>query len=255
MAESQAETPRKEPFNIKRYKVNQRLIESFSQDPDQNPFLKALESLPNKYTNQSQIESILGRNFSLITEETKAILQFALLLIKDDMRLYQDTFPFGNPALMRIFKDYYDLMDLKVNPDTIFLNKDSYVFFWEIPESQFVSVYTMLAEKYEEYIPLEKHIEASERSFLRVVHQIVLMKCPDYQHREPEKFSLGKKVESDEPIVEAPFEDKPVEFDQKRIKNIFEVLHTPADPNYVYHNGVAGIWCGLIICASLLLMA
>lgn len=231
----------KKPFDIKKYKLDQKLSESFSQDPELNPFLKALETLPNKYTRQEQIEEILGPKFSKIQEQVKAAEQFAIILIKEDMKVYEQTLPFNNGNLLKVFNDFYDLMDMKLNPDTIFLNKESYVFFWEIPESQFTAVYTMLAEYYEEYPKLERHVAATQKAFIRVINEVVYMKCPEYEHREAETFSQGLSVEIEEPEVEPPSRVQPVEYDQERIKIIFETLHTPADPNYVFHNNGVSI--------------
>ena len=229
------EKPPDHHFDLKKYKLNQKLKEIFSQDPEKNPFLKALEGFPNDVTEQEAIEKVLGRDFSLIKEETHSAKEYAMLLVKEDMKQYEETNPFGNTQLTRIFKDFYDLMDLQLSPDTLFLNKDSYVFFWEIPESQFVTVYTMLSELYEGYSPLERHINKTEKAFLKLVHKIVLLKCPDYEHREPETFSLGANVDVDGPVVEESFTPKKVSFDKDQLNNIFKVLHKPKDKDYVFH--------------------
>ena len=196
---------------------------------------------------QEQIEEVLGVKFSFIKEQTKTAKQFALVLIKEDMKLYEDTLPFGNPQLAQVFKDFYDVMDFMLNPDTLFLNKDSYVFFWEIPESQFVAVYTMLAEYFEAYPSLERHIDATEKAFLKVINEIVMLKCPDYQHREADTFTGGIMVEADEPVVEPPQIVDPVNFDEIRIKSIFTTLHTIADPNYVFHNNSVSVYSVAVV--------
>lgn len=247
--------PQEKAVDLKRKKLTIKLSESLSQDPEKNPFLKALEALPNGFTGQDEIENILGVNYSKVKAQVHAAREYAAMLIKDEVRLYQDTLPFDNPGLMPLFKDFYDLMDLRLNPDTIFLNKESYVFFMEIPESQFVTVYTMLAERYEEFIPLDKRIDATERSFMRMVHQIVPLKCPDYENREPEKFSAAKQIEGDAPEVEQRPVDKPVEFDRDTVKNIFETLHTPVDPNYVNKMEFAEKLSAMLVAFILALLA
>ena len=69
-------------------------------------------------------------------------------------------------------------MNADLDPDTMYLNKDTYTIFKSIDESLFNDIFTNLSKIYQKFIPLKEHIYEVEKIFFKRLSKMVLKKCP-----------------------------------------------------------------------------
>lgn len=184
-------------IDIRKYKLNQYMKQYFSMDEEKNPFLKALNEYGDHKATVLEIEQIFGHNYAIVKQQFEQSRKFACGLVIAEMKMYEKNVPYENKKLKMIFSDFYDFMNFGLDPDTLSLNKDSYVILKNLPENAFADIFSNLSELYKKYIPLNKHIEFIKIIYLKRIHDMVKIKCPLFRNEEIENMTDDKEEMKD----------------------------------------------------------
>lgn len=217
--------------DTKKKQIDEMIETAFSMDIDVNVALKALNEMPDRITKPSEIDQIFGTNYSSIEQQAEVLRVFALNLTKDEINGYIDTKPYENPQLHQIFSDFLAIIDLRLDPNTLLINKDTYIFFYEINEAHLTGAFTKLMDYYSRYTPIEHHIEKSKRKYISKVHTLVQRKCPQYENKEVEHPDYHNVIDLAEgtPIGGGTSKEEKVDMDLAKVKNLFHVMNLKDD--------------------------
>ena len=215
--------------DTRKQQIDDMIAKDFSLDEEENVFLKALMELPDMIAKKKDIEGIFGTDYSLIDQQAEAIRIYALNLTKDEITAYIDTKPYENPELNRIFGDFLELIDLRLDPNTLLINKDTYIFFYQMNEAHLTGVFTKLMGYYSKYTPLEIRIEKSKRKYISKVHELVRTKCPMYENAEVEHPDYHNVVDLTQTSTigggTGVPDEKKGRVDLAKLKNLYHVLN------------------------------
>ena len=153
-----------------------------------NPIVKALIEQPDDITDERKINAITGKNYVKIHEQ----LDILTTLAKNIVRYQLGTFKENVAEQLRVkylFADFEELMSEDLNfADTIAINKDTYLIFKNAPEENFNKVLTEFQRLYREFVQYTNYIDGQFKIYIKHIHDIVLLKCPEYVVRPIEDF-------------------------------------------------------------------
>lgn len=180
------------------FKTNMSIIvkkthEYFNLDETINPIVKSLIEQPDEITEMAKIEAIIGKNFFKIQEQFEMLRTLAKNIVRYELEAFKENV--GQHLRVKyLFADFDELMNDDLNfADTIAINKDSYLTFKNTIEENFNRVLTEFQRLYREYTQYADYIEGQFRLYLKHLHDIVLLKCPEFKIEPMENFpNIGK---------------------------------------------------------------
>lgn len=175
------------------FKTNMSIIvkkthEYFNLDEKINPIVKSLIEQPDEITEQAKIEAIVGKNFFKIQEQFDVLRTLSKNIVRYELEIFKENV--GKHLRVKyLFADFDELMNDDLNfADTIALNKDSYLVFKNTIEENFNRVLTEFQRLYREYTQYIDYIEGQFRLYLKHLHDIVLIKSPEFKLEPMENF-------------------------------------------------------------------
>lgn len=166
--------------------VNLHLLETqlhmqFINEDGENVFVAALNKLPDGLATNEDIEGVVGGDYALFKKLWASAKIRALGLVTRLMENTQRVYTAGNPRLLRIFTDYLLMLKLNLSPETVFLNRDSYIIFSAIDEGLFTQIYSELTKIYSLWRPLKLVLEQRRDHDFKDIKKLVAQKNPNYQ--------------------------------------------------------------------------
>ena len=157
-------------------------------DEDENLFLKALGELSDGAATNEDIEKIIGVDFESVKKVWNSIRLRALHLVVERMEVIKQFYVQQQTIFERIFIDYFEHLRMNLFPETLYLNRRSYVVFCNISEDKFSEIYSKLSEVYKLWRPLKLVMEKRRDEEFKEIKKMVLRKNPNY---EPKEFEVG----------------------------------------------------------------
>jgi hypothetical protein len=199
-------------------KVNLSVLEmqlkmQFSLPDGQNIFLYALEKLPDGQASNEDIEAVVGADYDLFKKQWASAKLKALGLVSRVMETLKQHYVAGNPKTLSLFSDYFQLMQLNLSPETVFLNRESYVIFGELEEGLVTQIYTDLSKIYTIWRPLKLVLDEKRGEDFKEIKKVVAIKNPNYEPLEMDigantvTTALESEVAEEETPQEEHFED------------------------------------------------
>lgn len=175
------------------FKINMSIIvkkthEYFNLDEKINPIVKALIEQPNHSTPEKKIELITGENFVKIQEQLEMLRTLAKNIVRYELQAFKDNVG-KHLRVSQLFAAFDELMDDDLNfADSIAINKDTYIVLEMMPEENFSRVLSEFQRLYREYTQYSDYIDGQFKLYVKHIHDIVLLKCPDYVIKPMENF-------------------------------------------------------------------
>ena len=119
----------------------------------------------------------------------------------------------SNKKVLSLFTDYFRLMQMNLSPETVFLNRESYVVFGDIEEGLVTQIYTDLSQVYTLWRPLKLVLDERRDQDFKEIKRLVLQKNPDYEPIEVQILantltsSLEQEVREEETEHKEPLKD------------------------------------------------
>ena len=167
------------------FKTNMSLIvksthQYFNLDERINPIVKALINQENDVTEQDKIDLITGKNYVKIHEQLEMLRTLAKNMVRYELGIFKENVA-ERLRVKYLFADFAELMDEDLNfADTIAINKPSYLIFKNTPEENFSKVVTEFQRLYREFTQYSDYIDGQFKLYIKHIHDIVLLKCPEY---------------------------------------------------------------------------
>jgi hypothetical protein len=160
----------------------------FNLDERINPIVKSLINQEDDVTPQEKINAITGENYVKIHEQLETLKTLAKNMVRFELGTFKDNVA-ERLRVKYLFSDFAELIDDDLNfADTIAVNKDSYLVFKNTPEQNFNKVLTEFQRLYREYTQYSDYIEGQFKIYIKHIHDIVLLKCPEYVVEPMEDF-------------------------------------------------------------------
>ena len=162
--------------------------ESFNFDKTINPVIKSLLKLDDHTTNEVSINLITGENFVNIHEQHQVLENLVKNIIRGEIQIFKESL--SHRMLVRVlFADFNDLLAEGLDfADTVAVNKDKYLKFLNMPEEHLSLVTTEFFRLWREYVRFIDYIDQQFHKYISGVHEIVKLKCPDYEIHPIENF-------------------------------------------------------------------
>lgn len=195
--------------------LKSQLQSQFENSDGSNVFIAALEKLPDGEATNQDIEHILGIDYDLFKKMWASARIRGLNLVIRLMDSLKRKYVSLSPRYQSIFNDYFLMLQLNLTPETVFLNRDSYVVFDEIEENKVSEIYSQLTKLYVLWRPLKLIIDERRDSDFEQIHKLVELKNPNYQPKE---------IEITTPMTLTPVEPEIVHEEITEIEPLIDVL-------------------------------
>lgn len=161
--------------------LDQQLRMQFIDSEGENVFVAALNKLPDGAATNEDIEGVIGIDYSLFKKLWASAKNQALGLVTRVMENTQKVYTVTNPKVIRIFTDYFLLLKLNLSPETVFLNRDSYVVLGAIDEGLFTQIYSELTKIFSLWRPLKLVLDQRRDEDFKEIKKLVAQKNPNYE--------------------------------------------------------------------------
>jgi hypothetical protein len=188
-------------------KLKDQITGLFGEGPE-DVFSIALRKLIDYKATDWQIEKIVGNQYSTVENLWKEVVKFAGLIVIAPMKTYQKAYMQTNPSAVRVFEDFYDMILVELDPETIGINRELYIILEIVDEESFTEVYTRLVQFYQRYIPLRDYINKEKTEMMNRIKRLVDQKNPQYKPSTIDPFP-NTTSSALEPVIDLPEEKTP----------------------------------------------
>lgn len=166
--------------------LKSQLQSQFENSDGSNVFIAALQKLPDGEATNDDIEHILGIDYDLFKKMWASARIRGLGLVIRLMDSLKNKYVALGSRYESIFNDYFLMIQLNLTPETVFLNRDTYIVFNEIEENMVSEIYSQLTKLYTLWRPLKLIIDERRDADFEEIHKLVELKNPNYEPKQLE---------------------------------------------------------------------
>ena len=168
--------------------------EYFNLNESMNPIVKALVEQPDDVTEQGKINAITGKNYLKIHEQHQTLFTLAKNMVRFELQTFKENVA-DRLRVKYLFAAFEELMDDDLNfADTIAVNKDTFLIFENAVEQNLNKVLTEFQRLYREFSQYSAYIDSQFQLYVKHIHDIVLLKCPEYLVEPMEDFPNTRRL-------------------------------------------------------------
>lgn len=156
------------------------MINSTFYFEDQELYEKGLNNLKDGEATIEEIEKVLGQNYAKVKRAWTTVRLFGIDLVKTLIVPIQQIYTDIDAKYGQVFLDFYDLFEMNLEIETLFLNRETYLVHDQIPASIFSEMYSKIFKYHDFWPPLKKYIEEIKEKKFNKLKEIVLRKSPLY---------------------------------------------------------------------------
>jgi hypothetical protein len=166
----------------------------FNLNENLNPIVKALIEQPDDITEESKINAITGKNYVKVHEQLSLLTTMAKNIVRFELEAFKENVA-ERLRVKYLFAAFEELMSDDLNfADTIAVNKDTYLVFMGASEQNLNKVLTEFQRLYREFTQYTNYIDNQFKIYIGHIHDIVILKCPEYVVRPVENFPNTRKT-------------------------------------------------------------